>query len=900
VERLRILFSRLKALFRSGTLEADLDSELQAHLDALTEQNILRGLAPDEARAAARREFGGLEQTKEAYRAQRSLPFFESLSQDVRFGLRMLRKSPVQSLVCVAVLAIGIGTGTALYSLIDACLLHNTIQSAHPADRWEVVRAYQPDQQRYVNYLSVPEIRDVAQLTDLFESVGAIHGDGLILNYGEYPERIPVTFVTASGMAMTNCPPVVGRIFREDEDRPGGPPVAVLSYQIWQRRFSADRNVLGQIIRLNDVAYTVIGVMPQDFEMWGGEVWIPLQLNWAQSDRADRHNWIIALLRPGVTEKQADARLLALSKQLAQQFGSTIPEYRNWQFSVWNIDEAVVGGVKPALLVLAGAAALLLIVVCANVAILQLVRASSRMREVALRMTLGARRGRILRQVITENLILSFAGGALGICLSLICLPVLVHLIPPEWLPTDEMTIRMNHLALEFAVAIAVLTGLLFGAAPAFQVARQNLTDSLKEGGQKIGGDRRGLSIRNILVVAEIALSLVVLAGAALMGQSYRRLEGIDLGFRPDHLLSFSISLPATKYSTPDQIKSFFDRSMRAIDAIPSVDGASAVSGRPMIDRTVDLNSRDFTIEGRSVENGSANDNAYFRVVTPGYFRTMGIRLLRGRIFAEQDGPNAPRTTVVNDAMARLYWPAGDAIGHRIQLGAQYGRREAFDATDAGPEPLTIVGVVSDVRQVRSIDTPVGAEFYLPLAQQTTPPRIMAVLVRSTLDPAQLTSAVRLAVASMDPAQPIYDVETMDQVVADSFGPKRLTLVLLLFVAAVVLVLAAVGLYATLAYAVAQRSHEMAVRSALGAQARDILRLIIRHGAILAATGVLIGLAAALLLTRLMQDLLYGTSPFDPLTFAAVSATLVAVALVASYIPARRALQQDPITSLRE
>jgi putative ABC transport system permease protein len=895
---MRVFGSRLLGFFWRRSAEENLDAEMRAHLDALTEEHIRRGMDSEEARCAARREFGGVEQTKQTWREQRGLPFLETLWQDVRFSLRLMGKNAALSTVIVAILAVGIGAGTSLYSLIDACLIRTTITHA-VADRWEVVRAYLPSQKTFVNFLSAPEILEVKQLRELFEAVGAVHGDSFTLTRGEYPERILGTRVTANTITMTQTAPILGRTFREDEDRPGGPRVVVLSYELWQRRFSGDRNVLGSAIRLDDLDYTVIGVMPHYYDLWGGELWIPLQLDFANNNRSDRRNWIVAVLRKGVSEAQANARLRTLSKQLEQQYGITSPEYRDWDLSVWNIKEAVIGGVKPALLVLAGAVGLLILIVCANVAVLLLVRATSRMKEIALRVALGARRARIIRQMLTESLLLSFAGAVGGVCISAGCLPLLVHLIPRQYLPTAPELVRVDHSAIAVACGIAVFTGILFGIAPALQISKQDFVESLKESGSKIGGSRFGRLVRNALIVAEIALSLVVLAGAALMAQSYRHLEGIDLGFRADHLLSFRVSLPETKYPRGEQIAQFFERALQEMGSAAMVESVAAVSGQPMGDRVVDLASRDFTIEGRPSEDARAAANACFRVVSPDYFRTMGARILQGRNFSERDGREAPRVTVINQTMAHVFWPSGDAVGHRIYLGRQYGRPDVFAGAEADERPLTIVGVVSDVRQTRVIDAPVRQEFYVALAQQANPPRIMTLLARSTIDPAMLTNSARMAVRSADAEQPIYDVNPMDQVVADSFGPKRLTLFLLVFLSAVALILACTGLFATLSYSVSQRHRELGIRVAVGAKPRDILRLVVFEGAHLAIGGVTLGLLAAFAITRLMKTLLYEVNASDPLTLFGTAAILVTVAVLASYVPARRATQVDPTTVLR-
>jgi predicted permease len=891
------MISRLVDVFSKQKRERELGAELREHLDALTADHIRRGMSPEEARYAARRDFGGVEQAKEAYREQRGLPFLETLWQDLRFAARLLRKDAALALVIIAILAIGIGAGTSIYSLIDACLVRSITYPV--VDRWVAVHAYLPGQKSFVNYMSTPEMLEVKQLHELFEDVGSIHGDGFTLTEGQYPERVAGTWVSANAITMTHVAPILGRVFREDEDRPGGPRVVVLSYELWQRRFAGDRNILGRVMQLNDLDYTIIGVMPRYYGLWGGELWIPVQLDLGNSDRSDRRNWIIAVLRKGITEAQANARLHALSKQLEQQYALTTPEYRDWDLSVWNIREAVNGAVKPALLVLAGAVGLLILVVCANVAVLLLARATSRLKEVALRTALGAARARLLRQMLTESLLLAFTGAVAGICVSIACLPLLVHLIPSEYLNNAPELVRVDRNAIAVACAIAAFMGILCGIVPALQISNQDFVETLKQGGSKIGGSRFGRFARNALITVEIALSLVVLAAAVLMAQSYRRLEGIDLGFRADHLLTFQLSLPDTRYGRADQITNFFSRALQELRSAPGVTSVAAASGRTMGERTSDLLSRGFSIEGRPSEDARAAENAVFRVVSPDYFQTMGARILQGRSFSGQDGRVAPLSTIINQTLARQFWPAGDAVGHRIRLGRQYGRREAFSGSDADEPSLMIVGVVSDMRQVRAIDASVRNELYVPLAQQTNPPRIMNVLLRSTIEPSSLADSARAAIRKVDAEQPIYSVTTMDQLVADSFGPKRLTLFLLAFLSTIVLLLACAGLYAALSYSVGQRHREIGIRMAVGAKSNDILRLVVLEGAHLAIAGIAIGLLVAVALTRLMQTLLYEVSASDPVALTAAAAVLVTVAVLASYIPARRATQVDPTTVLR-
>jgi putative ABC transport system permease protein len=898
MERLRIFVSRLLGIFAVRRRDDSFDTELGNHLELLTEENVRRGMSPQEARYAARREFGGLEQTKQAYREQRGLPFLDTLLQDLHFGLRLLSKDARLSLVIVAILAVGIGAGTSLYSLIDACLIRSSIPQP-VKERWDVVQGYLPNQKRYLQYMSAPEIAAVKQLTEVFESVGAVHGDSFNVTRGEYPERVLGTHISASGMTMTHVAPILGRTFREDEDRPGGPRVVVLSYELWQHRFSGDANVLGRSLWLNDLDYTVIGVMPRYFDLWGGELWIPAQIDFANNNRADRQNWIVAVLREGVTEQQANARLRTLAKEIEQHYGSTTPEYRDWELRVWNIKEAVIGGVKPALLVLAGAVGLLILIVCFNVGVLLLARATSRLKEIALRTALGATRWRLLRQLLTESLLLGFAGGAAGVILSVGCLPLLVHMIPREWLPIAPELVRVDHNAIAVACLIAAVMGVLFGTAPALQVLKENTAETLKEAGSKVGGSRFGRLARNALITCEIALSVVVLSGAALMGESYRHLEGLDLGFRADHLLRFMMSLPATKYSSAQQIASFFGRALEQIRSVGGVQGAAAVSGAPMVERSVDSISRDFTIEGRPGQDARGAENANLRIISSGYFETIGARVVQGRTFSDRDGREAPRVAIINQTMARMYWSGANAVGSRIQLGRQYGRREAFAGSEENGVSLTIVGVVSDVRQVRVIDVPVRQEIYVPLVQQSNPPRIMTILIRSLRDPAQLTRSARDAIQTVDAEQPIYDAGTMEEAVADSFGPKRLTLFLLVFLSGMVLVLACTGLHATLSYSVGQRRQEIGIRMAVGASHEEILRLVVFEGAKLGLMGVGAGVVTALAMTRLMQVLLYQVDASDPLILGGTGLALISVALLASYLPARRATNVNPTTVLQ-
>ena len=817
--------------------------------------------------------------------------------QDVRYAFRILRKKPVFSAAIVMILAVGMGVSAALLSLVDACLIHSIPYPV--ADRWVMLRASLPQQNAFSHSFSVPELNDFGELREIFEDVGAIQGATFRLTLGDYPEVIEGTRATANAIAMTGVRPLLGRTYSAEEDKPGGPQVVVISYQFWQQRFAGDPAVVGRLLRLDGVQHTVIGVMPQTFELWSATLWVPFQLDRADIRRGDRRFRVIALLKPGVSEAQANARLRELSAQLKRQYAATTPEYVGMQLSIWNIKEAVIGGIRPALLILLGAVGLLLLLSCANVANLLLARATARRQEMAIRMALGASRLRLARQVLAESLLLSGAGGFVGLLISLWLLPVIVHLIPPDWLTAGPELVRINYQTVFAVACLSLLTGTLFGLAPAMQATRVSLSAVLKEAGRKAGGDRRAGRMRNALAVTELALAFVVLAGAALMIESYLRLEAIDLGFKPDHVLSFGVSLPQSKYPGSTRLEAFHREMLRQIEALPGVEGAAAVSQLPLSYRGVDVSMRDITVEGHLAEAEHGRANANYRLVSPDYFRVAGIRLVRGRFLTEQDDANSQRVAVINETMARLYWPDSDPIGQRIRLGTRYGRSLEGTIPAADDLPITVVGVVADSKQVHVIDAPVRQEFYLPTAQHAEETRNISVLVRSSLEPGQLTPAIRRAVASIDPEQPISSVALMDQLVADSFGPKRLTVLLLGFFAIAALLIAVVGLYAILAYSVGERAHEIGVRLALGAQASDVLRLFVGEGMRLVLVGVGTGLALALALTRLMKGLLYGVSVTDPKVFGGIALLLTLVAFLACLIPARRATKVDPGVALR-
>jgi len=898
-EWLSSLRLRLRAIWKRSQLDRDLQEEMAFHLAMREEKLRAIGKQPDEAHYAAQRAFGNPAKLKEDTRILWTFRWLEDLGQDLRFGIRMLRKTPTFTLLAVFTLALGIGASTALFSISDALLRKDP--------RWYrsgAVIGLEPERNLRIFNFSVPEFVELSSLHDVFEGAGALFWSNSTITTGEYPEHVGCAHVSASEVSRVQ--PELGRFFRPDEDRPGGPAVAVLSDEFWHAYFAADRGILGKQIRLDGRMYTVIGITAPHESRFDSGVMVPAQLDLADPDRSHRNLWVLVTLRKNVSWEQADARLMTLAQDIEREHRIDHPEYAGQQLHFWNVYEAVTGGIRPVLLILLCAVALLWTICCANVAILLLARAMMRQRELAMRAALGESRPALVQQLLVESLLLATVGGAAGVLVSRWCLPALVHLIPSPWLTASPDQIRINLHVLYVALGLTLFTSLASGLAPAWLSSQTNIAEVLKQAGSRVASDQRGRLTRNVLVVTQIAVTLLVLSGAALTSQSYRNLQHVDLGFHPEHVLSLQISLPDSKYPGSVQIGSFFREAIERVKALPGVDGAAVVLGLPMLDRTVDVATRDLTIEGRPAENVGGLTNANFRIASPGYFDVIGARLIRGRLFTDQDGPGSPPVTLINETMARIYWPNADPIGGRIHLipGNETGR------TGAGDEAtVTVVGVVSDIKQIRVIDAPVRQEFYLSQAQFASVARGLTMMVRSSIEPSTLTLSIRNVIRAIDPEQPVYAVEPMDQVVADSFGPKRIATVLLAFFAAAAVVLSCIGIYAILSYSVSQRTREMSLRMALGARPNDILRLIVWNGLSLAFAGLALGIgltAALLALTRRVSygvtpvGIFYGVSPWNPARFVIVGAVLLAVALLACYLPARRAVRVDPIIALQD
>src|SRR5579864_2201036 len=880
---------RLGSMARQRKLDRDLQGEMRAHLEMRAEDSVAEGMGEEEARRDALLRFGNPALVEESTRAENILLWLETVAQDLRYSLRVMRKKPGFSVMAILIVAVGIGAGATLFSITDTAL--RTGIYGPISDRWVMMRAFFPERNQRVFTFTVPEYLEVRSQGQIFEKAAFVCGQVCNLFVGQAPELVECTHITADAIPMTGVRPLLGRYIRPDEDVPGGAKVAVLRYELWQQRFRGDSRVLGTTIKIDGEAHTVIAVMPQGFDLWGGNIWVPFQLRTGGTNADSRRARIVALMRKGLTEEQVNSRLVDLTQRMARDYAATNPEYRGMTFTVWNIHQAVVGFVKPALMILLAAVGLLILVSCANLGSLLLSRASTRRREMAVRAALGARRLRLLRQVIVESLSLSIVGGALGVLLAIWGVPLAGSLVPQ--LPNFAQA-RLTISALAAALGIAIVMGILFGIAPAFYGASANLMEAFKEGSGQAGVAGASHGVRNGLVIAEIALSFVILASAVLMIHTYWQLTRLDIGYRTHDLKTMEVTLPDSNYPRPADLTQFFHQLTPRVSALPGVQGAALVTGHPLMDRIVDSATQNFELDGRQGQKDTANAN--IRVITPDYFQVTGTRLLSGRYFSEQDDADHPAVAIINKTMAHLFWPKGSPLGQRIHLGAHTG--QAMEMAEPNLW-VTIVGVVDDAKQLDVIDAPVRQEMFFPMLQRGAL-RGMTLMIRSRLDQATLADAVRHAVLSLDPELPIHEVFTMEQLVSFSFGPKRLTTVLLAFFAVAGLTLVIVGLYAVMAFSVTQRTREIGVRMALGARRASILRMFLRQGLRLGAAGMAIGLIASLGATRVLRSLFINIDPVDSLTLALACAGLAAIIAAASYVPALRATKVDPMIALRQ
>ena len=811
-----------------------------------------------------------------------------TLIQDVRFGLRVLWKRRGLTAVAVVTLALGIGANTAIFSLVSAVLVRPL--KYRDAERLVMVWETPPVPGMPRDDPADASFADWKAQNRVFEDMAAVDQRTYDLTGDGEPEKLFGFAVSANFFPLLGATPELGRAFTTEEDRPGAGRVVVISHGLWQRRFGGERSAVGGTLLLDGEKYTVVGVMPPDFQFEFPDVdaWVPIAFTPEQlADRDNHYIHVVARMKPGVTAEQASEDVRAIMLRI----GETYPNQAQGVGAVAvPLREQLAGDVRRPLTMLLVAVALVLLIACANVAGVLLARAAARRREVALRAALGASRWRIVRQLLTESLLLGGAGGLLGTLLALWAFAFLAQLVPAGM--REMAALRLDLPVLAFTLGVSLLSGLIFGLAPALQASRFDLNDALKQGGARSGTGKGQRRLRGAFVVAQVALAFVLLVGAGLLIQTLYRLRAQYSGLHPESLLTLRTQLAANRYGDPARRAAFYDQVLARVKSLPGVAAAAYTTAVPL---TRKGGSNGLSIEGR--DNGpSATWNANHREVSPDYFRATGLALREGRAFGEQDDEGATPVAVVNETMARSYWPGESAIGRRFKIGSP-----------DSPEPwLTIVGVVGDVRQMGA-DEPVKAEMYVPYRQAApywkSPPYSFFtprdLVVRTSVEPSSVVAAVRQAVREVDPYQPVAGVRTLDEVLGRETAQRRVGVILLAAFAALALLLAALGIYGVLSYFVVQHTPEIGVRLALGARGRDVLWLVVVGGMRLALAGVVVGLAGAFALTRLMRSLLFEVNALDPATFCLIALLLALVALAACLVPARRAAKVDPMVALR-
>jgi putative ABC transport system permease protein len=890
-EEIRKHLSSLKLI---PTRENEIVEELSQDLDDRYFKLQLDGLTEEEAYALVVKELSENDLwTRELQRveqfssyaatppgAQNSTNLLSDFRQDLRYALRMLVKNPAFTVIAVTALALGIGANSAIFSVVNSVLLE-PLPYQNPNELvmiWEDAskQGYPRDTPAAANYV------DWRDQNHTFVGMAAIEDESFNLTGVGDPEKIEGRRVSADLFSLLGVEPQLGRAFIREEDQPGAGKVVLLSHRLWQRRFSGDPSIISKTLTLNDASYTVVGVMPATFQFptREDELWIPMAFSSDEAANRNRHYLeVLGRLKPGVSVQQAQADMTTVATRLQQQYPGSNTDVGA---VVTPLHEQVVGDIKPALMVLLGAVGLVLLIACANVANLLLARAAVRQKEIAVRVALGASRTRLVRQFLTESVLLSMFAGVFGLIVAVVGLYLLKSFIPPDIAQTSGVSI--DERVLGFTLLISVLTGFIFGLAPALQAANFNLNETLKEGGRDSYSGGHTNHVRSLLVIAEVAISLVLLIGAGLLINSFLRLRNTDPGFRSDHLLTMRVVMSEAKYQDRPRRIGFYSDVINRVESLPGVKSAAITTNLPLYRQG---NSISISIEGRPTPPPGQEIIITTRIVSPRYFETMGIQLLQGRHFTDHDNQNSQRTVIISDGMARRYWPGQDVLGKRICPGRPERPEDWFQ----------IIGVVNDVRQFQ-LDAQPKPQMYLTYRQAGFFDS-RDLVVKTEVEPTSLAASVRQAVWEIDKDQPVSNISTMDAMLADSIARQRFSMLLLGIFAAVAMILAAVGIYGVMSYSVAQRRNEIGIRMALGAQKMDVLRLAVGSGLKLVLIGLVLGIAAALLLTRLMSTLLFGISATDPLTFILISAVLIAVALLASYIPARRATNVDPLIALR-
>src|SRR5271170_6901490 len=891
---LRRFLARLTNFAMGRRSDQRLREEMEVHVAFQTADNLRAGMPLTEALRQASLKFGAVGTIREEYHAEQGLPFIETLLQDVRYALRLFAKSPGFAAIAILTMALGIGATTAIFSVVDATLLH-PLSYPHPEQLVRIEDDLPGTGSRDVG-MSIPEWKDL-QRSGLFQYVSLIGGGSVNVTGSSQPERIALLAVTPNYLAMLGVKPELGHWFDPDDQTPGFTLDVLISDGLWKRAFGGDPRILGRSLRLDNDLYLIIGVMPAGFhdpgrttEQRNTELWAAAGFSGDPAPPPLRNTRLtleaVGRLKPGLTTAAAQSQLDALVASLQKQFPDDYPLQAAWRVQLALLKESVVGNVRQSLLLLLGAVGLVLLIGCVNVANLMLARASARGREMAVRQALGAARRRLVQQLLTESLLLSLLGGIAGLAILFGTRGFLLRMVPDSLPRLNDISISWSVML--FALAVSVVAGAIFGLAPAWQTSKPNLTQMLRQEGRGSKGSAEQTRTRRVLVVMEFALSLVLMIAAGLLLRSFWELFKVRLGFNPQHVMAVRLWLPVPNdpntdiYGTPAQEAPFLRELLRRGKSLPGVEEVELGSSAA-IPLNHDNNQYPLILEGRGIQNKQP-PLIEVRDVTPGYFHLLEIPLLRGRLFGDLDDEKAPQVAVVNEAMAQTYWPNADPLGKRLKLNP------------AKPDWITVVGVIPDAR-TESLAGASVPQLYLSAYQ--TREKELAVFLRGQLNPAALPAQVHEQVQSINPELPVFGAQTLDDALSASLSERRFSMEMVGLFAVTALLLAGLGIYGTISYMVSERAHEIGIRLALGAQRGKIMEMVLRQGLELAIGGAAVGFVGALITSHLMAGLLYGVRPTDPLTFAGVTLVLTDVALAACYIPARRAMRVNPLVALR-